>query len=283
MPSRAEFAEVGDDVYVLRYPVLDVNATLILGDGEAILVDTLATEAQAGELAVAVRAVTPAALTIVNTHHHFDHTFGNAVLADLGSLSSPPRPIWAHASVAALLRDRAEAVRREAYEEALRLAPSIAEELLTVPIMAPNETVRHESTLDLGGRAVILYHFGRGHTDGDLVVHVPDAEVVVAGDLVEEGAAPSFDDAYPLEWPETVAALLRLTTPSTAIVPGHGAAVGQNFVRGQHEELAALDWVIRDGHADGAPAEHVAAKAPFGPDVALVAVRRGYAELSGRL
>jgi hypothetical protein len=41
--------------------------------------------------------------------------------------------------------------------------------------------------------------------------------------------------------------------------------------------------VIRDGHADGAPAEHVAAKAPFGPDAALVAVRRGYAELSGRL
>jgi glyoxylase-like metal-dependent hydrolase (beta-lactamase superfamily II) len=277
LPSRAEFAEVGDDVYVLRYPVLDVNATLVLGDGEAILVDTLATEAQAGELAAAVRTVTAAPLTIVNTHYHFDHTFGNAVL------SAPPRPIWGHASVAGLLRDRAEAVRRQAYEEALRLAPSIAEELLTVPILAPNATVRHESTLDLGGRTVILYHFGRGHTDGDLVVHVPDADVVVAGDLVEEGAAPSFDDAYPLEWPETVAALLRLTTPATSVVPGHGAVVGQNFVRGQHEELAALDWVIRDGHADGAPAEHVAAKAPFGPDAALVAVRRGYAELSGRL
>jgi glyoxylase-like metal-dependent hydrolase (beta-lactamase superfamily II) len=277
LPSRAEFAEVGDDVYVLRYPVLDVNATLILGDGEAILVDTLATAAQAEELAAAVRAITPAALTIVNTHHHFDHTFGNAVL------SSPPRAIWGHASVAGLLRDRAEAVRRAAYEEALRLAPSIAEDLLTVPIMAPNATVRHESTLDLGGRAVILYYLGRGHTDGDLVVHVPDADVVVAGDLVEEGAAPAFDDAYPLEWPETVAALLRLTTPATSVVPGHGAVVGQNFVRGQHEELAALDWVIRDGHADGAPAERVAAKAPFGPEAALVAVRRGYAELSGRL
>jgi glyoxylase-like metal-dependent hydrolase (beta-lactamase superfamily II) len=283
LPSRAEFAEVGDDVYVLRYPVLDVNATLILGDGEAILVDTLATAAQAEELAAAVREVTPAALTIVNTHYHWDHTFGNAVLADLGLLTKAPQLIWGHASAAALLRDRAEAVRREAYEEALRLAPSIAEELLTVHIMAPNTTVRHESALDLGGRAVILYHFGRGHTDGDLVVHVPDADVVVAGDLVEEGAAPSFGDAYPLEWPETVAALLRLTTPSTAVVPGHGAVVGQNFVRGQHEELAALDWVIRDGHADGAPAEHVAAKAPFGPDAALVAVRRGYAELSGRL
>lgn len=277
MPSRAEFAEVGDDVYVLRYPVLDVNATLILGDGEAILVDTLATAAQAEELAAAVRTITPAELTIVNTHHHFDHTFGNAVLA------KPPRSIWGHASAAGLLRDRAEAVRRAAYEEALRLAPSIAEDLLTVPIMAPNATVRHESTLDLGGRAVILYYFGRGHTDGDLVVHVPDADVVVAGDLVEEGAAPAFDDAFPLEWPETVAALLRLTTPATSVVPGHGAVVGQNFVRGQHEELAALDWVIRDGHADGAPAERVAAKAPFGPEAALVAVKRGYAELSGRL
>ncbi|GAA4683601.1 MBL fold metallo-hydrolase [Phytohabitans rumicis] len=274
----AEFTEVGDDVFVLRYPVLDVNVTLVLGDDAALLVDTLASPAQAAELTGAIRAITGLPWLVANTHHHFDHTFGNGTMA-----GEPACPIWAHEETAALLRERPEAVRREAYAEALRLAPELAPDLVTAPIVAPNHTVHHESTLDVGGRPVVLRYLGRGHTAGDLVVHVPDADVLVAGDLVEEGAPPAFDDAYPLEWPQTVAALLRLTTPSTAVVPGHGAVVGHNFVRGQHEELAALEWVIRDGHADGALAEVVAAKAPFGPDAALVAVRRGYAELSGRV
>jgi glyoxylase-like metal-dependent hydrolase (beta-lactamase superfamily II) len=275
--NPASFAEVGDDVYVLRYPVLDVNATLVIGDDAALLVDALATPGQAAELATAARAITALPWVVANTHHHFDHSFGNATVA-----GDPPCAVWAHEEAAALLRDHPEAVRRSAYDEALRLAPELAGDLATLRIMAPNRTVRHESTVDVGGRAVVLRHLGRGHTAGDLVVQVPDADVLVAGDLVEEGAAPSFDDAYPLEWPETVAALLRLTSPSTAIVPGHGAVVGHNFVKGQHEELAALEWLIRDGHADGAPVEAVAAKAPFGAQAALIAIRRGYAELSGR-
>ncbi|MFC0530720.1 MBL fold metallo-hydrolase [Phytohabitans kaempferiae] len=273
----ADFAEVADDVFVLRYPVLDVNTTLVLGDGVALIVDTLATPAQAADLVAAARRVTRMPWALVNTHHHFDHTFGNAALA-----GDPPCDIWAHEQTVSLLRARPEAVRREAYEEALRLAPELAPDIARAPILAPNRAVQRESTVDVGGRAVVLRHLGRGHTAGDLVVQVPDADVIVAGDLVEEGAPPSFGDAYPLEWPEAVAELLRHTTPATVVVPGHGAVVGHNFVKGQHEELAALDWLIRDGHADGAPVATVAARAPFGPDAARVAVRRGYAELSGR-
>ena len=52
------FVEVADGVHVLRYPVLDVNVTLVVGDGEALLVDTLSTAAQARELAAAARRVT---------------------------------------------------------------------------------------------------------------------------------------------------------------------------------------------------------------------------------
>jgi len=62
-------------------------------------------------------------------------------------------------------------------------------------------------------------------------------------------------------------------------VPGHGAVCDPAFVRIQHDQLAALAWLIRDGHADGAPVEAVAAKAPFDAEVALTAVRRGYRQL----
>jgi glyoxylase-like metal-dependent hydrolase (beta-lactamase superfamily II) len=271
---RSRWAEVGRDVYVLRYPVLDVSVTLVVGDDAALLVDTLSTDAQAAELTEAAAAVTPHPWTIVNTHHHFDHCFGNAVL-DRG------RSVWAHEEAAALLAERADALQRRWYEEWLPTEPELANGLARVRVRPPDRRVHREATLDIGGRAVVLRHLGRGHTAGDLVVQVPDAEVLVAGDLVEESGPPDFTDAYPLEWPETVAALRQLTDAGTAVVPGHGAVVDQAFIAAQHDMLAALAWLIRDGHADGAPAEAVAERAPLDAPTALTAVRRGYAELSG--
>lgn len=275
MTDPPAFTEVAPEVYVLRYPVLDVSITLVVGDGEALLVDTLATDGQAGELAAAARAVTGHPWTLVNTHHHFDHCFGNAVLGEGCA-------IWAQEEAAALLAERAAALQREWYEAWVTRDPELAADLAAVRVVPPDRTVHREATLRVGGRVVLLRHLGRGHTAGDLVVQVPDADLLVAGDLVEESGPPAFEDAYPLEWPETLAALLHLTGPQTAVVPGHGAVVDRGFVAGQHDALTALAWRIRDGHADGAPAEAVAARAPYDPAVALIAVRRGYAELSGQ-
>ncbi len=270
------FTEIADRVHVLRYPVLDVNVTLVVGERTALVVDTLSTETQATELAGAIRAVTRKPLTIVNTHHHFDHSFGNATLADQDT------PVWAHEAAAAHLRDEGARWQREWYEQCRDTEPELAEGLAEVTIRAADHTVHREATLDLGERVALLCFLGRGHTDGDLTVLVPDADVVLAGDLVEESGPLEFGDAYPLEWPETLAALTHRLGPATVVVPGHGAPVGRAFVQEQRAALTKLDWLIRDGHADGAPARAVAARSPFGADASLVAVKRGYAELSGR-
>jgi glyoxylase-like metal-dependent hydrolase (beta-lactamase superfamily II) len=280
--SAAGFIEVGSGVYVLRYPVLDVNVTLVVGDGEALLVDTLSTTAQAAELARAARRVTDSPWFLVNTHHHFDHCFGNATLVDPGG-----RGVWGHEEAAAALREGGERLRRRWYAEWAPTQPELATGIAQARVLPPDRTVRHATTLEVGGRAVTLAHFGRGHTAGDLTVLVPDAAVVVAGDLVEEGAPPDFADAYPIEWPETLLSLLHAIAPygrapRAAVVPGHGAVVDRAFVDHQHGELAALAWLIREGHADGAPAEAVARRSPYPEKTALAAVRRGYAELDGR-
>jgi glyoxylase-like metal-dependent hydrolase (beta-lactamase superfamily II) len=270
------FEEVADGVFVLRYPVLDVNSTLVVGPDEALLVDTLATPAQAAELAAAVRRVTPLPYRVVNTHHHFDHCFGNAVAA------GPGTEVWAHEWCADVL----------ARTDATRLAtvaaeyPELADGILATTVRVPDRTVREEAVLDVGGRTVQLVHLGRGHTDDDLVVVVPDAATVIAGDLVEESGPPGFGDAWPLDWPATDAALLEIVeglVGTVTVVPGHGAPVDQDFVKGQHDELARLAWLCRDGHADDRPPEEVAAAAPYAPEVALVAVLRAYADLDGRL
>ncbi|MEV1333676.1 MBL fold metallo-hydrolase [Micromonospora costi] len=267
------FVEVADRVHVLTEPVLDVNVTLVVGDGAALVVDTLSTAAQAADLAAAIRSITGAPWTVVNTHHHFDHCFGNAVLA-----ADPPRPVYAHERAAAALRD-ADRLRREAYAEVLAGWPELAPAVAGTALLAPTHPVGTEARLDIGGRRVLLRHPGPGHTGADLVVHVPDADVLVAGDLVEQSGPPAFEDAYPLRWPDALTDLLRLTTPATVVIPGHGTPVDVAFVREQQRQLAELAGRIRAGYRDGAPAERIAADAPFGPEAAIVAVRRGYAEL----
>ena len=114
--------------------------------------------------------------------------------------------------------------------------------------------------LDLGDRQVELVHPGRGHTAGDLVVRVPDADVLLAGDLVEESAVrqgvPGFgDDCYPMEWPLSLDIVLGLTTPTSVVVPGHGAPVDRDFVEEQRNAIGVVAETIRDLATRGVPVD----------------------------
>ena len=281
------FTEVADRVFVAVELVVNVNVTLVNGDGRAMLVDTLSHDGQARELLTAIRSVTPAPLIVVNTHHHYDHAFGNAVVAAGTGGGEPPQdaPVWAHEEAAALLRDKGTVLQRQWYEEILAQDLEFADALGLCVIRPPDSIVHDEVSLDVGGRPVTLRHLGRGHTAGDLIVEVPDADLVVAGDLVEEGAPPGFSDAYPMAWPDTLAGLVARLGPQTKVVPGHGAVVSPEFVRAQHDELSKLSWLIREAHRDGGDPLKVAARSSLtrfgerGVKEARLAVLRGYEEL----
>ena len=79
-----------------------------------------------------------------------------------------------------------------------------------------------------------LFFLGPGHTDNDVCVGVDD--VVFCGDLVEEGADPNFEDAFPQRWVESLRALATLER-YTAFVPGHGTPVTVNFVSQQADTM----------------------------------------------
>ncbi|WP_144121305.1 MBL fold metallo-hydrolase [Catellatospora sichuanensis] len=272
-----EFTEIADGVFVLVYPYLRVNCTLITGETGALLVDTLSTESQARELQEAVLAVTAKPLGIVNTHFHFDHCFGNATLA------GPETPIWGHRECRRELREHGREWQRAWEQELLPDDERTARAVGRVTLRPPTADVDREDLIDIGGRQVRLAWHGRGHTAGDLVVRVDD--VLVAGDLVEEGAPPGFADSYPLDWPETLLALSRTVGPDTVVVPGHGELVDAEFLTIAHDELAALDWLIREAHGDSGDVAKVAAASALarwggaGLREAEHAVRRGYAQL----
>jgi glyoxylase-like metal-dependent hydrolase (beta-lactamase superfamily II) len=146
-----------------------------------------------------------------------------------------------------------------------------------VEIVPPTEIVDDVATLTVGGRPVHLRHLGRGHTDSDLVVLLPDADLLLAGDLVEEGAPPQFGDGFPLDWPGTLDALLELVTGP--VVPGHGAVVDRAYVAAQRAELAGLAEAARVGHAEGRPAADVAGDLPYFGELGMQAVERAYLQL----
>jgi glyoxylase-like metal-dependent hydrolase (beta-lactamase superfamily II) len=267
------WAEVADRVFVRRHASLDLNVTLVVGEGACLVVDTRSDEAEGAELAAAVRTITPHPWTVVNTHFHYDHAFGNAAFR--------PAAIWGHRRCAEVLSGPAGTAMRARIAAGHRAAGDEdgARRIADAPLVAPDAVVEERADIEVGGRPVRLRYLGRGHTDSDLVVLVPDADLLVAGDLVEEGAPPQFGDGFPLDWPTTLDALLELVTG--AVVPGHGAVVDAAFVRAQRADLAHLADVARRGHAEGRPAPDTARALPAFGDFARQAVERAYLQLNG--
>ncbi len=256
------WVELADGVYARRYDELDLTVGLVVGDGGCLVVDTRGDAEQGAELAAAVREVTAAPWQVAITHAHFDHCFGTAAFL--------PATVWAHRRCAADLVATGEAQRAHwvsHYEAAAR--PDVARALADAPLHVPDRLLDDSATLTVGGREVMLAHLGRGHTDHDIVVWVPDSGVVFAGDLVEHGAPPAFEDAYPLEWPATVGAVLALGP--TVVVPGHGDPVPPSFVHTQHSELTAIADLCRQA-ATGTPVDLT--NSPYPPSTTHTALTR---------
>ena len=272
-PGAAQAArmwrEVADQVFVRRYADFNVNVGLIIGAESALVVDTHGSERQGRELLDEIRSITQVRLAAANTHHHYDHAFGNFAFL--------PAEIWGHEQCAARLR----ADGRTTQFALAAAMPEMAQEYTDTRITPPNKTFRDGVSLDLGGRLVQLTHFGRGHTDNDVVVVVPDVSVILAGDLVEQGAPPSFEDSYPMDWPGTLGRMLDVA--DGPVIPGHGEVVSRSFVEAQLADVSALAQLARRVHLDGGSADDALPLSPFPTAVARVALQRAFAQLAGEL
>ena len=224
------WVEIGDRVFVRRYAFYDQNIGVVLGRGEALVIDTRSTYGQAREIIADLRSLTSDPVTVVvDTHGHFDHTFGNALFR--------PATIWGHERCVAFMERTGEARKPTIEAE----TPELAGQLAEIVVDPPDRTFDGEATVEVGGREVSLRYLGRGHTDHDTVVSVPGTDVVFAGDLLENGAVPFYGDAYPIDWAATAAQLARIVEPDRGVVvPGHGDHAGRAFAEAQAASIAAL-------------------------------------------
>jgi glyoxylase-like metal-dependent hydrolase (beta-lactamase superfamily II) len=262
-------------VWVARYEWWDVNVSVIEGEAGLLVVDTHASSTAAREVIADLRRLSSRpVIGLVNTHDHFDHTFGNSAFREeYGEI-----PITAHEAAAETMVATGEQRKRRMAEE----GDDRAAEVVETPIVAADHSFSSVTPIDLGDRSVELVHPGRGHTAGDLVVRIDDADVLLAGDLVEESGMPAYgDDCFPLDWPHALDLTLELIGPDTVVVPGHGAPVDRDFVFEQRSSIGVVAQTIRDLAGRGVPiGQALEAEAwPYPREGLHEAVRRAYTQL----
>ncbi len=241
------WTQIADRCYLRAYAAWNVNVSVVEGAAGVLVVDTRGTQDQGRELREQVRRLTTVPVRwVVNTHVHFDHTFGN--------IAFDGAQIWAHENAAAALDDHLadlkELVAASPDDDPLDAA------VVSTELRHPDKTLSSVSALDLGDRIIELVHPGRGHTDGDLLVKVPDVDLLLAGDLIEEIGAPSYgSDCWPLEWPATLDVLIGSVASTSTIVPGHGRVVDREFVESQRQLVADVAQTVHEFAAARTPVE----------------------------
>lgn len=256
--SLTAFEEVLPGAWRAVASPASINIGLVAGSSGALLIDTGSTPTQGAEIRAAAEAVAGVPLIgVVVTHAHWDHYYGLAAFDDL--------PSYGHENLIGAL-----GLPRVA-KEAAELGFDPAE------LRPPNQPLNLGKVIDLGGRHAEIVHFGKGHTDGDLVVIVPDLHLIFSGDLIEQGDPPAMGpDCHLKDWPAALDGILGLVKPDTVLVPGHGKPVDRVFaftqraqisgVYGQVEHLISQGIVEADALAKGEwpfDAETIAAVLPI--------------------
>jgi glyoxylase-like metal-dependent hydrolase (beta-lactamase superfamily II) len=217
-PAELSTIKVKDDLFVVYNDLVPGNTTVLVTNQGLILVDNKF-EIDFDNLMAQVRKISNQPIRyVINTHYHADHSGGN------------PKMQAQNAQVVA-----SERARRKMVE-------------VNQP-GAPNVTLENNVRLYLGGKRVEVYHFGRAHTDGDVVAYFPDHRVVAMGDMftVGNGLPPLVD--YPgggstREWPRSLEGALALDFDTA--IPGHGKPTTKDDLRKYRDNLTTLGRRVHD-------------------------------------
>lgn len=240
-----EFTEVVDGIYHVRgtenLPVW-CNAAVIINESDVVIVDSHISPAAAAALVDELREITQKPVRyVINTHFHFDHVYGNQIypadveilgheftrdaIASGGSISGRAYDLYIGRIPIQIssLREQLDTVSDQEERAELKQMLAYQENLLAgvqaVEPTAPNITFRKHMTLYQGNREIRLLFLGRGHTGGDVVIHLPREGILITGDLIYSTLS-YMGDGYFLEWVETLEHLKSLEFDW--IIPGHG-------------------------------------------------------------
>jgi len=206
------FSEIGPDLYAFTAEG-DPNSAVIVGDDGCIVFDAQATPALANKVIERVRTVTDKPIKyVVLSHYHAVRVLGASAFQAQGIVASQ--------ETHRLVAERGQ----QDWESEFGRFPRLFQGSESIPGLTwPTLAFEGEMSIHLGKREVRLMQLGAGHTSGDIVAWVPDAEVMFSGDLIEYHSACYCGDAWLREWPGTLDEI-RGFNPK-AIAPGRGDAL----------------------------------------------------------
>ena len=221
---------------------------ILASDSGLLLVDAQST-ARVSALDSALRSVaTHRVRVVVNTHYHGDHTEGNAHFRQLGATVIAHRNVAVQAAKDTTIADWDNWHRTP-------LAPAAM----------PTKAVDDSSAFDFGAERVVLLHAPRAHTDGDLLVWLPRANVLHIGDILEVGAPPFIDwwaGGSLRGMVATIDRVLALVNDRTTIVPGHGAVSTRAGLQRYRDMLLTVGGRVSASVERGAALAQVLAERP---------------------
>ena len=184
---------------------------------------------------------------VFNTHHHADHTSGNAVF------KAKAKKIVAHARVPELLK---QAAAQASAQQASAPAPVL-----------PDATFDNTWSESAGDERVTARHYGPGHTGGDAIIHFERADVVHMGDLLFYERHPFIDrpgGASIQNWMKTLETIGRAMPGNTIYIAGHSkagqmVAVDRKALERQRDYFDAVLTHVRKGIAAGQSKEEITA------------------------
>ena len=221
--KKISFTEIGKDLWAFTAEG-DPNTGVIIGEDSVMVVDAQATPRLANMVVEKIRTVTDKPIKyVLLTHYHAVRVLGaSAYGADEIIMSETAR---------SMVVERGQ----EDWDSEFGRFPRLFQGHESIPGLTwPTMTFADRMTVYMGKRRVDLMFLGRGHTAGDIVALVPDANVMFTGDLVEYHSACYCGDAHFADWPDTLEEIRDFDLD--AIAPGRGdALVGSKMVN------AALD------------------------------------------
>ncbi|MDB5632736.1 MAG: fold metallo-hydrolase [Tardiphaga sp.] len=210
--KKITFSEIGTDLYAFTAEG-DPNSAVIVGDDGCIVFDAQATPALASKVIERVRTVTDKPVKyVVLSHYHAVRVLGASAFHAEAVVSSQ--------ETRRLVEERGQ----QDWDSEFGRFPRLFQGSESIPGLTwPTLTFEGEMSIYLGKREVRLMQLGAGHTSGDIVAWVPDAEVMFSGDLIEYHSACYCGDAHLREWPMTLNEILDFNPK--AIAPGRGDAL----------------------------------------------------------
>jgi len=212
--KTVSFTRLGEGLYAYTAEG-DPNTGVIIGDDGVMIVDAQATPAMAQDVIARVRSVTDKPIRyVLLSHYHAVRVLGASAYLD------------AQGAIIASDVTRGLIVERGAQDMASEIGrfPRLFRGKESIPGLTwPTLTFTGEFSVWLGKREVRISQPGRGHTAGDTIAYVPDANVLFSGDLVEFKSACYCGDAHYGDWPGTIRTLMAYDP--VALVPGRGNAV----------------------------------------------------------